>query len=194
MNNIAIPSIVNRHLIKQFMLAEALKQSKISGYNLEFGVAHGYSINYLATRSPDKIFYGFDCWKGIPEDWYTIDNRLIAKKGTYSRDGIIPIVKPNIQLVSGLFEISLPVWTTQNTDVVSMMHIDCDLYSSTKTIFKYFNDQIVAGTIILFDEWLQPDNKQKNGEAIAFLEWLDQSNRTMTELQSIDNKLLIIMN
>lgn len=33
-----------------------------------------------------------------------------------------------------------------------MLHIDCDLYSSTKTIFKYLGEKLTEGSIIVFDE------------------------------------------
>ena len=34
------------------------------------------------------------------------------------------------------------------------MNVDCDIYSSTKTIFEFLGDRIVPGTIIVFDEYL----------------------------------------
>jgi hypothetical protein len=33
------------------------------------------------------------------------------------------------------------------------MHLDCDLYSSTKTVFDLQGDRIVSGTVIQFDEY-----------------------------------------
>ncbi len=33
------------------------------------------------------------------------------------------------------------------------MHVDCDIYSSTKTIFDLLASRIVAGTVIVFDEY-----------------------------------------
>ena len=36
---------------------------------------------------------------------------------------------------------------------LSLVHIDCDLYSSTKTIFANLKDRIVPGTVIVFDEY-----------------------------------------
>ena len=33
-----------------------------------------------------------------------------------------------------------------------MLHIDCDLYSSTKTVFSYLGARLTKGSIIIFDE------------------------------------------
>jgi len=37
---------------------------------------------------------------------------------------------------------------------VRFMNIDCDIYSSTKTILELFTKQIVPGTVIVFDEYI----------------------------------------
>ncbi len=37
---------------------------------------------------------------------------------------------------------------------VSLLHVDCDLYSATKTVLRYLGHRLVAGSIILFDEYL----------------------------------------
>ncbi len=42
------------------------------------------------------------------------------------------------------------------------MHIDCDLYSSTKTIFDNLAEQIVPGTVIVFDEYFNYPNWQQH--------------------------------
>jgi len=35
----------------------------------------------------------------------------------------------------------------------ALVHIDCDLYSSTRTVFEHIGDRIVSGTILVFDEY-----------------------------------------
>lgn len=54
------------------------------------------------------------------------------------------------------------------------MHIDCDIYSSTKCAFDTFRDNIKPGTVIVFDElWNYPD--YKNHEMKAFAEYPDET-------------------
>ena len=37
---------------------------------------------------------------------------------------------------------------------VALLHVDCDLYSSTVTILDNLHKQIVPGTVIVFDEYI----------------------------------------
>jgi hypothetical protein len=49
------------------------------------------------------------------------------------------------------------------------MHIDCDLYTSTVTVFQNLAPRIVPGTIILLDEYLMNPG-WRNDEFKAFQE------------------------
>ena len=37
---------------------------------------------------------------------------------------------------------------------IALLHVDCDLYSSTVTVLNTLKDNIVPGTVIIFDEFL----------------------------------------
>jgi hypothetical protein len=52
--------------------------------------------------------------------------------------------------------------------------VDCDLYSSTKTIFRLFRDRIRPGTVIVFDEFFNYPGWQR-GEYKAFSELLAET-------------------
>ena len=65
----------------------------------------------------------------------------------------MPKFESNVIVQKGWFDKSLPKFKTEFTDNVAFLHVDCDLYSSTKTIFEQLGDRIVDGTIILFDEY-----------------------------------------
>ena len=52
------------------------------------------------------------------------------------------------------------------------MNIDCDLYSSTKDIFDALHERVVAGTVIVFDEYVMNSNWQLD-EFKAFKEAVD---------------------
>ena len=41
----------------------------------------------------------------------------------------------------------------KNKEPVKFLNVDCDLYSSTKTIFDLIENRIVSGTVIFFDEY-----------------------------------------
>jgi hypothetical protein len=115
------------------------------GYMLEFGVATGRSIRHWAKLFPTHDIYGFDGFEGIYEPW----NGLPA--GHFAQ--ALPRVPDNVKLVVGRFDATLPKWTQQHAGFASLIHVDCDLYSATKDIFKHLKPYIRSGTIIVFDEY-----------------------------------------
>lgn len=128
------------------------------GYIMEFGVATGRSIRHWAKLFPTHDIYGFDGFEGIYEPWNGLPAGHFAQK--------LPQVPPNVKLVVGRFDATLPTWTKQHTGFASLIHIDCDLYSATKDVFKYLRKYIKAGTIIVFDEyWNYPDWQQHEFKA-----------------------------
>lgn len=115
------------------------------GYILEFGVATGRSIRHWAELFPTHDIYGFDGFEGIYEPWNGLPAGHFAQK--------LPQVPHNVKLVVGRFDATLPGWTKQHKGFASLIHIDCDLYSATKDVFKYLKPYIGSGTIIVFDEY-----------------------------------------
>lgn len=115
------------------------------GLYLEFGVYHGTSLRKIRKRMPPHVMlYGFDSFEGIPEGWNEFKSGSFA---THVRPDL-----PNTHLVVGWFENTLPGFVQEHPEHVSFMHIDCDVYSSTRTALMTFADQIIPGTVILFDE------------------------------------------
>jgi hypothetical protein len=156
--------IIKDHIILESNILEQLNISK-DGYWLEFGVYSGSTINKL-SKLCNKI-YGFDSFEGLPEDWAPGH-----PKGTFKTE-IIPQVKNNVELVIGLFEESIPKFLNERTiDKITFINVDCDLYSSTKTIFKYFGPYITSGTYIYFDEYIDKRNPSGKDESDAFFEFL----------------------
>jgi hypothetical protein len=136
------------------------------GYCLEFGVATGRSIRHWAGLFPDQTIWGFDGFEGIYEDWNGM------KAGHFARPGKQPPRVPaNVNLVIGRFDQTLPAWCQSHTGPVSLLHIDCDLYSATCDVFRNLRDRIVSGTIIVFDEyWNYPGWEQHE-----FRAWQEQA-------------------
>jgi hypothetical protein len=64
-------------------------------------------------------------------------------------EGIGPRSSDDLQ-----FEETLPGFVQQHPEPVRFMNIDCDIYSSTKTILENFAKQIIPGTVIVFDEYI----------------------------------------
>lgn len=156
----------------------ALARIKVPGHHMEFGVFTGGTTRFIAGRLPDKVIYhGFDSFQGLPEDW----SGFVLGKAAFDVGGKLPKVPANVELHAGWFDDSLPQWLGDHPGPVAFMHVDCDLYSSTKTIFNLLGDRLQPGTIILFDEyfnfagWRQHEHK-------AFVELIEERNLKVTYL------------
>jgi len=146
----------------------AIENARIEGLVLEFGVYNGKSIRLIASLA-DSIVHGFDSFEGIPEEWAS------ERKGSYSAFGVLPEVPDNVMLPPGWFEDSIPEFTKTEKGPIRFINIDCDLYSSTKTIFDLLGSQIVPGSVILFDEFIGYPT-WKDDEFKAFNEAAEQYN------------------
>ena len=139
------------------------------GLILEFGVRHGTSIRQLASFT-SKPIYGFDSFEGLPEDWHQ------ESKEVYSTRGNIPKVPPHVTLIPGWFDQTLPLFLEKHEDDVALINIDCDIYSSTKTVLELLSARIKKGTIIIFDEYIgnlhwEEDEHKAFMESVAQYQW-----------------------
>ena len=125
----------------------ATEAAKVNGTVLEFGVRHANSTRQIATLAKQEV-HGFDSFEGIPEDWHD------ESRGSYSTKGIIPKVPNNIHLHAGWFDSTLPKFLEVNAEKARLINIDCDIYSSTKTVLDLLSQRIVTGTVIIFDEYI----------------------------------------
>jgi hypothetical protein len=151
------------------LLEMAYSWRLVDGLLLEFGVASGRTINYIAELSKDQKVFGFDWFQGLPESW-----RPGFSAGSFAQE--IPNVNGNVTLIHGLFEKTLPNFVAGCKEQISLLHIDCDLYSSTKTIFDNCLELIVPGSVIVFDEYFNYPGWRQH-EYRAFMEYIESSGR-----------------
>lgn len=157
------------------LIEYSLRQVKVPGHYLEFGVFMGGTTQFMAKRIGAKFLHGFDSFQGLPEAWqgFGLDQTAFDVRGK------LPRVPGNVRLHPGWFDQSLPMWVNEHEGPVAFMHVDCDLYSSTKTIFDLLAKRIQPGTIILFDEYFNYPNWRKH-EFKAFKEFV-AANRVQYE-------------
>lgn len=148
----------------------ASEHVEADGLILEFGVFSARTTNYIAQIFPERIIHGFDSFEGLPEVW-----RDGFNQSHFARNDL-PEVRENIVLHKGWFDDSIPVFLSEvGSDIhVAYLHVDCDLYSSTKTIFDYLGNFFVDGTVIVFDEYFNYPGWEQ-GEHLAFQEFLSES-------------------
>lgn len=177
-------------------LIESTSFVNIEGNILEFGVFNGTTINIISNIFSKETVWGFDSFEGLPEDWKTTEDCAKWNKGTFKTDNL-PVVNSNVNLVKGWFNETLPLWINKNNSNIKLLHIDCDLYSSTKTVLSLLNNLIVPGTVIVFDEmynWKNPKDYSLyyEGEYKALYEWLNEYDREV-EMLSRNNYMQCAM-
>jgi len=165
-NNMLSVDSVESNLV---LLTKALELADLAPTKLicEFGVFGGTTINHIAAQTSLTV-YGFDSFEGLPERW-----REGYREGHFAvRE--LPTVRDNVELIRGWFDRSLPAFLQEHREDVSFLHIDCDLYSSTKTVFDLLKGRIKPGCVIVFDEYFNYPGWEE-GEFKAFREFLSET-------------------
>lgn len=127
------------------LLSHAMGMAPEEGLILEFGVASGRTINHIAQMTRRQVD-GFDSFSGLPEKW-----RTGFSKGAFAQT--MPAVAGNVSLHKGWFTETLPPFLEGKPERVALVHVDCDLYSSTAFIFSALKTRITSGTVIVFDDY-----------------------------------------
>ena len=150
----------------------------LRGAFLEMGVCTGKTINFIAALNPEERIWGFDSFDGLPEQWARPD--LDVPRGTFrvNVEGWMPPVLHNVTLVKGMFHETLPQFKEQvlKSSPIAFLHVDCDIYASTRDIFDQLVDNIVSGTVIVFDEFYNYPGSEEH-EFRAFQEFLESTGK-----------------
>ena len=152
------------------VLTYALSEMKLPGSIVEFGVFKGGTIRFIAQKFPGRVVHGFDSFEGLPVAWEGTGH----EQGAFHAGGKLPKVPGNVRLHRGYFDTSLPLWAGENPDQIAFLHVDCDLYTSTRTIFEVLEDRLRAGLIIVFDDYFGYHQWQQ-GEHKAFQEFIERT-------------------
>jgi O-methyltransferase len=157
---------------------------QLPGDYLEFGTYRGTSM-ILASHSAAKYglntmrFFAFDSFQGLPEDEGKVFQRgtCACSEQDFTRmvaHAGVPIDK--LVKVKGFYSESLTrdVKVRNRLERAAIVHVDCDLYSSTKDVLAFIEDLVQVGTIIIFDDWSvfrDEQDPEAFGEPKAFNEW-----------------------
>ena len=148
-------------------LEHALTLAPCGGMALEFGVYCGATLAVLAAARGGVGVYGFDSFAGLPEDW-----RAGFGRGTFEVDTLPEV--PGAELVIGWFAESLPTFLATHPGPVDVLHLDADSYSSTATVLAAVGPRLRAGSVVIFDEYLNHPGWQ-HGEHRAWSEYVAES-------------------
>jgi len=161
-----VESVRTRHEL----IVNSFKRADVSGDRqiLEFGVWMGDSLNLIAKHAGKTVF-GFDSFEGLPESW----GGDLWKKGNFAVSSL-PKVRGNVVLVKGWFNETLPEFLEKHSGDIGFLHVDSDLYSSCKTVLDLLQPRLMAGTVIVFDDYFNFPQWQE-GEAKAFHEFMERT-------------------
>lgn len=165
-------------------LLSLIKDAK--GDIVECGVAGGASLAIFLTlnrNSPVKRhIWGFDSFEGLPTPGDKDTGlKSIGKRGMFSdaieRKVLLDLraiaidensVRDQVTLVKGWFSDTLSKYTGS----IALLHLDADLYESTKCALENLWPKVVAGGIIALDEY--QDSEKWPGEKKAVDEYFAQ--------------------
>jgi predicted O-methyltransferase YrrM len=154
------------------------------GMVLEFGVGAGTTLGIIAEKSPGRTVVGFDVFSGLPETW-----RSDFPVGTFAQEALPEV--PGAELVVGLFDDTLPGFLAEHDGPVAFLHLDADLYSSTRTVLDLLGRRLVPGSVIVFDEYFNYPGWQDH-EHRAWMEFVQETGLTYRwEAYSLDHEQLV---
>jgi hypothetical protein len=152
------------------LLEHAISEVSADGIYTEFGVFQGASLKFIAART-DRHVFGFDSFEGLPEDWVlNFDKERFKVKN-------LPNVASHVNLVKGWYDDTVPKFAADNDEPIAFSHIDCDLLSSTKTIFDHLGERLKPGSVIVFDEFFNYPGWRIDGEYPAFVQFIEETGK-----------------
>ena len=165
-------------------LDHALSLAPEEGMALEFGVYSGSTVKVIAAARNGREVYGFDSFEGLPEDW-----RTTLPAGTFAMDQVPEV--DGAEMIVGMFADTLPGFLTQHPGPVAFLHLDADLYSSTKTVLDLAGDRLRPGSIVLFDEYFNYPGWEQH-EHRAWTEFVERTGITFEYCgYTVNNEQLI---
>jgi hypothetical protein len=144
----------------------------VRGSILECGVYRGATLlgmtHILTKRGIRARVFGFDSFEGFPEPTPEdaqpggelhpdVRPGALADSSLETLQERIRLLQwqDRIQLVRGFFENTL---TSISHERFSLVHLDCDLYGSYRTCLEFVYPRMLAGSVIVLDDYRLPAN------------------------------------
>lgn len=175
---------------------EYVNYEQVGGDVVEFGVFSGKSLALLAraqsfdTKGMTRRIVGFDSFEGLPSSGET--HPRWAEGACAESHGWHPLLLPGARVTPdvvrslfdacaleppllevGPFGVTLPRVIPAKYTEVALLHVDCDLYESTREALEGVRPALSDGAVVLFDDWFHFKGNPTRGEARAFGEFLE---------------------
>lgn len=166
-------------------LRYALEIAPHGGMALEFGVFAGRSLRVIAELRKGCEVYGFDSFRGLPEDY-----RSHVRTGAFAVDQLPRV--DGAELVVGWFDETLPDFLATHPGPVDFVHVDGDLYSSAVTVLDAVGPRLQPGSVLIFDEFFNFPGWEDH-EFRAWQEWLARTGATFEyEAYTVNNEQVVV--
>lgn len=178
-------------MIQAYQAAERIFQ-QLDSEHWDAGIVDKGKKDKFRESWQQMRFIGFDTFSGMPQ-LDTVDAQYeIFEEGSFGTS--LEACKSNlasaglemdkVTLVEGKFDETLTPDTATELQLskLSVVHIDCDLYSSSKAALDFITPYLQDGTVLIFDEWFHYRGNPTLGEQRALSEW-SESNPELTLTQ-----------
>ena len=165
----------------------ALSFNRIEGAYVEFGCngALTFSLAYHASRERgyECPMWAFDSFEGLPEPACPEDHHPAWVAGTMSSSleafhsacRKLGVRRDAYRTVEGFYDETLTGDVGDLPSKIAFAYIDCDLYSSTRTVLDFLADRMQHGMIVACDDYFCFSQDNLSGERRAVLEFLRDS-------------------
>lgn len=177
----------------------------VDGDIAEFGTALGFSALTIARAmafyqqmyaralkghgvTDRRALHLFDSFQGLPAPEHPVDRDSANVKSGHWKQGSYVGLNPQelgalcastydanrLRIVPGWFKDSLPTIPPQTR--FAMVHLDCDLYSSTAEVLEHvFANRLLAeGAVLFFDDWNCNRSSPQQGQRRAWREAVER--------------------
>ena len=144
---------------QEFLRQQALQVASLEGEVAEVGVYKGGTAKILARAMPERMVHLFDTFEGMPEtSEFDVPKRREGHKiGDFSDTSLESVneflMGCNVHFWPGVFPESARL--IPDTQFV-LVHVDVDIYESTKAACEFFWPRLVVGGIMVFDDYNAP--------------------------------------
>ncbi len=166
---IFLPLPITHNLSKYILINKIIYTiyiDQIKGDYTEFGCFTGSCLKHasrcIKKYNLDRKIFGFDSFKGFPEEVHKEFKSEFFKSDYYS---IKKLEKKfsNIEIVKGYFSESLNSNNIKDkVKKISFSFIDCDLAISAKDVFKFISDRQTNGSFIMIDDFYNLDTNNNS--------------------------------
>jgi len=120
----------------------------------ELGVYHGGSAKFFCNIMPDRKYYGWDTFKGIPPSASELDDPNMVGEYVDDIETVREFVgyRDRVTFIKGIFPKSFDV-PEYPWEPIAFAHIDTDTYEGTMAGLTEFYPLMVNGGLVVIDDY-----------------------------------------